>query len=317
MRPFEEYLLHLRSSLEVDPRRAEEICAEVRGHLEERAAQFRETGLAADEAAVGAVRSFGDPRNMGTRLSAANTQHRRTTPYRAAVTLVLALGGATAAFGALVGHSALFAPLYGWLESWPYETQQVLLWPLVSLLACPAVVLAGLVGTRHWWTPVLPGIALGAFGLVTLQIGPALGILLLATPIAVGCAYLGRRLSFRRSAARGATFLCACCLTLLLLSALIPIARDIIAWAAATLVCLGVLGLLAAWTSRRAPPGLLIAGCVWSGAALLAVSAGILGGWEPFGWLVLVLLEAGIGIPILLYYQAYQRRERRKPKVDI
>ena len=68
MHEFDEYLKRLASELNVSPRRAEEICAEVRSHLEATADHLQQTGLSGEEALGEAMRIFGEPRAMGHQL---------------------------------------------------------------------------------------------------------------------------------------------------------------------------------------------------------------------------------------------------------
>lgn len=65
MHEFEDYLKRLASELNVSPRRAEEICAEVRSHLEATADQLQQRGLSGEEARQEAMRIFGEPRAIG------------------------------------------------------------------------------------------------------------------------------------------------------------------------------------------------------------------------------------------------------------
>jgi amphi-Trp domain-containing protein len=68
MHEFEEYLKRLASELNVSPRRAEEICAELRSHLEATAEQLQQSGLSREEALAEATRIFGEPRAIGQQL---------------------------------------------------------------------------------------------------------------------------------------------------------------------------------------------------------------------------------------------------------
>ena len=68
MHEFEDYLNRLASELNVSPRRAEEICAEMRSHLEATADQLQQSGLSREEALGEAMRIFGAPRAIGHQL---------------------------------------------------------------------------------------------------------------------------------------------------------------------------------------------------------------------------------------------------------
>ena len=68
MHEFEEYLKRIRSALNVGARRAEDICAEVRSHLEAAAGQLQQSGLSREEALGEAMRTFGEPHAIGRQL---------------------------------------------------------------------------------------------------------------------------------------------------------------------------------------------------------------------------------------------------------
>ena len=78
MSDIERYLSELRSHLtDLHPKRADEIIAEARTHLESRAAQLRAAGVGEDEAIGEALAAFGDPARMAKDLIANNSRHRR------------------------------------------------------------------------------------------------------------------------------------------------------------------------------------------------------------------------------------------------
>ena len=112
MSEFAGYLQRLRDELGVDPKRADEICAEVRTHLEARAAQLQESGLGPDDAAAEAVASFGDPTEIAQRLMRANRRHRSFSALRIFVSLALS-GGVL--FVVIGGLSDAYRPLSEWL----------------------------------------------------------------------------------------------------------------------------------------------------------------------------------------------------------
>jgi len=68
MHEFEDYLKRLASQLNVSPRRAEEICAELRSHLEATAEQLQQSGVSREEALAEATRIFGEPRAIAQQL---------------------------------------------------------------------------------------------------------------------------------------------------------------------------------------------------------------------------------------------------------
>ena len=76
MPDFDGYLRRIRAGLRVNPPRAEEICAELRSHLEADAMQSQQTQLGSEEAANSAVRTLGDPDAIARELTRANYRHR-------------------------------------------------------------------------------------------------------------------------------------------------------------------------------------------------------------------------------------------------
>jgi hypothetical protein len=140
MRDFDDYLDRLRAALDVTPKRAEEICREVRSHLDTRAKELIATGLNAEAAAAEAVRGFGEPKRMAAQLTQANDKYRRANQFGAAL-------------GFMVVFAAMFtAPNVGALMTGtilPLAEAQSL-FQLLTML--PAAVLAGMVaGRRRWW----------------------------------------------------------------------------------------------------------------------------------------------------------------------
>ena len=68
MHGFEEYLRRIQSALNVGARRAHDICAEVRSHLEAAADRLQQSGLSREEALGEAMRAFGEPHAIGRQL---------------------------------------------------------------------------------------------------------------------------------------------------------------------------------------------------------------------------------------------------------
>jgi hypothetical protein len=68
MHEFEEYLARIRSALSVGERRAQDICAEVKSHLEAAADRLQRSGLSRAEALAEAMRAFGEPHTIGRQL---------------------------------------------------------------------------------------------------------------------------------------------------------------------------------------------------------------------------------------------------------
>jgi ankyrin repeat protein len=73
---FEEHLARIRAALHVDPSRAEDICTELRSHLEADVERMQQTGLGREGAMALAVQSLGDPDEIARDLAKANYRHR-------------------------------------------------------------------------------------------------------------------------------------------------------------------------------------------------------------------------------------------------
>ena len=76
MREFDEYIARIRAGLHVDGRRADDICAELRSHLEAEVRRLQHTGLAHQDAVAAAIGRFGDPDGLAQNLAKANFRHR-------------------------------------------------------------------------------------------------------------------------------------------------------------------------------------------------------------------------------------------------
>ena len=234
---FGEYLEKLRAALDVTPKRTEEICREVRSHLEARSRELIATGLNDNEAAREAVRGFGEPRQMAAQLTQANDKHRRANRLRALL-------------GFMVVFTAMFTVAFFWqvpssvhngvrisrdqrvihlLAAYtPLSlTQAKSLFQLLAVL--PAAVLAGLLaGRRRWWVAGAPPLLLFGFFLsVVLLLGrgshPPVGLrdlgysawrTLIGVLVMAGCGYLGSRVLKWKAAAWLVGLLCGAYVTL-------------------------------------------------------------------------------------------------------
>lgn len=179
--PIETYISRLASRLHLPAAERDALLAEVHGHLDERAAALRNSGLAAEQAERQAVQAFGDVRDISRQLGAAHPQ--TWEPLRwivglvtgAAVTWVLWLAGTVPAMAYYFTLHPLFlgdphgqshplhvSPLQILVASSPvssgaFQAYLTLGWLwLLSLLALYLVVpfLWGR-GARRWWTPGL------------------------------------------------------------------------------------------------------------------------------------------------------------------
>jgi len=331
MRPFEEYLQHLRSSLEVDPRRAEEICAEVRGHLEERAAQFRGTGLSTGDAAEAAVRSFGDPERTGAILSAANSRHRALKVWRAA----LALGVVFGIMVVLVGLAdRWFAGMGTWLtQHTPLIDDEALMLLAVAFMA-PAAVLSGtLTGRRGWWIAGLPPFLWGAllwilgiaqwdimfFGSVRETLA-----MLVAWPIGggallAGCGWLGARVGHRAGAGRSIAAGCwAYVLGVGVAGATMDLRNgvDIFATLAVVEAALGLIALAALCASPSARRHTLpVAGAAWAvcvGAMMIVAFVRPPHYYDSgLRWAAIAVVQAVAALGLFRRYRASERKARQ------
>ena len=163
MSDIETYLTELRSHLsDLDPKRAKEIIAEARTHLESRAAQFEATGMSHEEASAQAARSFGEPARVAADLLAGNSRHRRPSTVR-----VVAIAWA---FAISLATALALAQLSSAPESWNspflrFVSSHTALDPprayflLFVIQLLPAAYLFGLVaGRRFSWLAAAPGV---------------------------------------------------------------------------------------------------------------------------------------------------------------
>ena len=163
MSEFNGYLAELRSHLsDLDPKRAEEIIAEVRTHLEARAERLRGGGMNDDDATAAAAREFGDPQELAARLREANRGRRRVGPVRILLSVLVAIGGLLIAFSVAEVEPIWLRAMDGALASrtplGPHHFDTI----VMVLLIAPAAPLAGLLaGRRCCWLAAWPPLAWG------------------------------------------------------------------------------------------------------------------------------------------------------------
>jgi len=224
MRDFDEYLNQLRAALDVTPKRADEICREVRSHLETRVRELMATGLDENEAAQEAVREFGEPKHVAAQLTQANDTHRRANRVRALLGFMVVF---TAMFTVAIFWQVPSSVRNGVRISRDLRAIHLLAayTPLSLmqakslfqfLVVLPAAVLAGmLAGRRRWWVAGAPPLLLLILLIsVVVLLGrgphPAMSLRDLGYParwtlisalVMAGCGYLGSRALKRRSTA--------------------------------------------------------------------------------------------------------------------
>jgi hypothetical protein len=235
MRDLDDYLDQLRGALDVTPKRADEICEEVRSHLRARASELMAKGSSEREAAAEAVAEFGAPRQMAAQLTQANSRHRRANR-------ILAVLGFMVVFSAMLTVSVFWqAPTLRngvrisrdmramhWLAVYTPLTLMQAKSLLGFLVVLPAAVLAGMVaGRRRWWIAGLPPVFWSSVVSSLLFLGarhshPAVnfefvGVVrttLISALVMAGCGYLGSRALKRKSAAWLVGLVCGGYLTL-------------------------------------------------------------------------------------------------------
>jgi hypothetical protein len=343
MSDIETYLTELRSHLrDLAPRRADEIVAEARTHLQSRAAQLQAAGLDADQATSQAARNFGEPAQVAVDLLAGNSRHLRPSALRvlgvawaSAISLAIGLGLARVS----AAPESWSGPLFRFLSSHtgldPHRAYFLLF--LVQLL--PAAYLFGLVAGRrfYWlaaasgffwigaawagvsWTPNTAHVPLPA-RLFHALIVPALAALVLG-----GAGWLGARLAMSsrqltRRLAHGFAIVCglysvALALRVLEFSLGGPDAQF---FAAVVPAPVALTLLAAARKDRRLSLRLfLLLSLTLCAAGILVVAAatlilmtfglrsGVLG--PSILWLLVVAVESIVGLIALLIYAAFTR----------
>jgi prepilin-type N-terminal cleavage/methylation domain-containing protein len=323
MSEIDSYLAELRSHLsDLAPRRADEIIAEVRTHIEARAAQFERTGLSAPEAVDVAVRSFGDPAKLSRGLARANARHRILSPLRAFLAPAL-VGGAMVA---LVGADAPWDRGYtAWLaDNTPLiraEAHNLVL----ALALVPAALLAGIIAGRRWWwlaglPPFLWGVLFWAISLVEFSIGSQGSpretfAALIAWPIGGGAllggiGFVGARLgevAWLRRITAGA---CAAAVVVVMLFGLATSAHDAVGvWGGVASVeaAGGLVGLAALLGSRRARRQTLpIAAVLWALCVigLLETAHNPNYGLYVANWIGLALVQLVLAAGVYWHYRS-------------
>jgi len=158
MSDIDTYLTELRSHLsDLDPKRADDIIAEARTHLQSRAAQFEATGMSHEGASAQAARSFGESAQVAADLLAGNSRHRRPMALRAVAALAISLGSLAAL--STVINSAYFRESV--LKGFMMPRTGLEFVAATDAVAYPvyvaAAVLTGVIaGRRFWWIASFP-----------------------------------------------------------------------------------------------------------------------------------------------------------------
>jgi len=298
MRDFDDYLDRLRAALDVTPKRADEICKEVRSHLEARAKQLTATGLNAEAAAAEAVREFGEPKHMAAQLTQANSRHRGNLLGAVLGMVVVCFTGYSLAFlqrlnpwfrearEAMIGLLTNYTPL-----------SQMEAGSLLGILAIlPAAVLAGmLAGRRRWWIAAAPLVLwfglMCTVGLLTSDLRPpgllrkALVSTLIVVLIVAAGGYLGARAAARRRTAWFLGLVCGCYVAIISAAVFAKFFAGLIymeAWWIIIIVVTELAVILlaaAAYRERRISGQMLrrIGGGVWLAGASLVMLTSVVG----------------------------------------
>ena len=177
MSDIDTYLTQLRAHLtDLHPKRADEIVAEARTHLESRAAQLRVGGMDDIEASAEAARTFGDPSQVAQDLIQSNARHRRPVALRVVAALVTAFGSIFV-LSSLVSWVVILSEMG--VVTLPADLDlESTTWIVTYLGYCGIALLTGIVaGRRFWWIATLPGFLVVGFSLlVHLLLLPAAGV---------------------------------------------------------------------------------------------------------------------------------------------
>ncbi|UCC69671.1 MAG: hypothetical protein JSV79_07205 [Armatimonadota bacterium] len=325
MSEFEGYLEALRAELDVDPKRADEICAEVRAHLDARGRQLEKTGLSPQDAVAEAIRSFGDAERMAAELRAANSRHRSFGAFRALGTLTLVWGTMVVVVG---GGDFWDRTLIQALTLNLHLSVSQAMWVALVILVSPGALLAGmLAGRRHWWVPTAaPTLLLVIFvcliswaELLTGRWEDVIDALipLSGTVVVGGTAFLGSRLDAGKPKS-GAVAALAGVYLLAVAAAGASGLRDavgVLATIAVVEAGLGVLGLAALWDRYGWQCCLFWVGSVL--CALFAATMVVAGTHHTVQadlslatpiWAAIVAGETAVGVAGLLLHRQLERR---------
>jgi len=315
------YLDRLRAALDVAPRRADEICAEARAHLEGKAADLEARGLHREQAAREAMQAFGDPVRLAVSLTQANRRHRAASALRTFLALGLAFGIMAASVAFLFEIEGPH-PAVRWVRAHLPFDRTLADMILLSLLSAPALVFAGAVGGRRtWWIAAAPPVLWALAYLIAGIVGGGLeaGAGAVAATLALGggglfalAAFVGSRAP-RRGAGRTLSWTVFGGYALFLVwNALRFEVRDAVAQWAALATAGGGLCIIALMLYRDSRPGRLQ---VWAAGSLcaaalsplvvLAFIAGFANHVVPrwlATWRTAALVEIGLGLAGLLAF---------------
>ncbi len=236
MSEIDDYLVQLRSHLgDLDPRRAEEIVAEARSHLEARAAELRSGGMPADEATARAVGAFGNPQQVGRDLLRGNARHRHPSTLRAVAALAVALAHVVALdrfMNSPIGRDHLITGVIMPLTGLGWGPAAALVEYGVFI---PVSILIGMIGGRRFWWIAAAPVVIGTvwfWATVLFRLPPHVEIhwgarlirfAVHAVPrgaLLAGLGWLGSRLLTRRSFGLPIAVICASIVAALWLAAL-------------------------------------------------------------------------------------------------
>jgi len=219
MRDFEDYLAAIQAHLSVPGRRSQEIVAELRTHLQARAADLRNAGMDSGQAVDEAVRGFGDPTTLARRLAEANGGQGPVGPLRTLLSLLIAFAGLFIAFSLVEGEPELLQRIDRAAAARSFLRPHDLGILAMILLCTPVAPLAGLLAGRRWWLAATPPVVWGItlWGVILAELirkglplpkwaltteGPySLMLVFIAGPLLAALGWVGFRAAARRGQA--------------------------------------------------------------------------------------------------------------------
>jgi len=342
MSDIDTYLTQLRSHLtDLDPKRADEIIAEARTHLESRAAQLQAAGVGEDEAIEKALAAFGDPGRVAQDLIDKNSRHRRPAALRSLGALAITLGAAFALAGLSSTPESWNSPSLHFIAHYTGLDLEPAAFLLLLIQLLPAAYLAGVLGGRRlWWLAAAPAAFwIGLCWTASLLSGrlqpaptlseqlryalivPGLAALVLAATGRVGAGLAASRSRLLHRAARALAVICAAYVLSLGLVALGRALDSLEAQSLAIVVAVPValIFVAAARRDRRLDPrtfailfagvsaaGLLLVGTVVLFFSSLGVSLGVFGQYTAPSLAVAAVTSALGLLAALIYWRRTQ-----------
>ncbi len=345
MSDIDTYLAQLRAHLtDLDPKRAEEIVAEARTHVESRLQQLRASDMESGEATAEALRAFGEPARVAHDLLESNAAHRRPVALRAVAALALSLGSSLAL--SVVLSSAYFVERVVTGTIMPL-TGLGLTTTMIAIsyaLSVFVALLTGIVaGRRFWWIAAAPPVVSAGFLLLvrlffsgpSVAVGWGFGIrLLVMTPLSAaafaGVGWLGAHLPARRPLFIALKALCVTVVVLLWLGVASTwgnlSAGSLWLYLGLSIVCLVpvlalflVAGRRDGWLSRDALIAVVSTVCALG--LLFAIGTALIFAGEGPGalryaqpWLTIAALTCGLGLlAALIYWRRTQPEPSPRP----